>query len=584
MTTKTNLKPSILLSNSDKLKKVYSEYDTTGKLWDTLDNWKTSLKLKPSDSINRNRTIPNYSVYDNSGIYWDSLQNPIYNTNNSTFSKPSNPEFDKFRLAEGSQTPITNQLDLIVTKTSAVPLWAKPYVMDQTTYPSGQRTQQENVEQQRYNPSSLYNTDANTFDFQTYFNLKEKKFLNKNIDMVDYINLKMTTDGSILQDFRQFNRDIKLVRRDGTASLNRNTKSAASQALSTLNSLATTEKNSGTYGVFDRELYFGMGNLGDSRIDSSLRKDFTLQTEASTIWRLGGWVRNDKTQNVPFRGDKVTARDFGTGTAKSVYRWKQGVVGLSTGILRNSLIGKIANVVTSTFGAELDQTRDFIKFYFLGPINGTANQLFDIFVFRSTIKSLTDSFSPQWSPVDYIGRADKNYIYSSFERTVDITFSVYATSRDELKPMWRKLNYLATYTMPEYDSNYIMYRGKYLKITIGDLYIDQPVLINNLYYTLHEPDTTWEINIEDDSTHKQVPLRVDINLTLRMLTNHLPQYMGQAYSLYDQNTGNVPGSENWLSDSVTTNNAITQATGLLSDGQLSLPKSTNGPLNVLKNI
>jgi hypothetical protein len=140
-------------------------------------------------------------------------------------------------------------------------------------------------------------------------------------------------------------------------------------------------------------------------------------------------------------------------------------------------------------------------------------------------------------------------LYDSFDRNLDLQFTVYATSRDELKPMWRKLNYLATYTMPEYDNNYITYRGKYLRLTVGDLFIQQPVLITNLFYTLVDNDTTWEINLEEDPTNKQVPMRVNVNMNLKMLTDYLPQYMGQAYSLHDQNEGDGAGDSNWLSDS-----------------------------------
>ncbi len=66
---------------------------------------------------------------------------------------------------------------------------------------------------------------------------------------------------------------------------------------------------------------------------------------------------------------------------------------------------------------------------------------------------------------------------------------------------------------------------------------------------MQDNDTTWEINLEEDPTNKQVPMRVDVNMNLKMLTDYLPQYMGQAYSLYDQNEGDGAGDSNWLSDS-----------------------------------
>lgn len=587
----------------------YSVYDGYGPKWDSLSNYNQTVNLKPSQAIGpKIKILPSYSAYDTAGPKWDSLRNIVNDQNLTPFSKNTNQYKDleyPAPLREGSLTPISNQIDLVNNKTTDsftiydpvftiskttkitgdkvnVPSWAKPYLADLSTYPLGQRATQTGTERTRYTPSSMIDSESNIFDFDTYFNVKQLKLEGRGLfdrDITDpytfvsvpYNNLQSNRDGQVLQDFRQFKSFGDYIRRDGQSSARRNAKSAASLRLLTSNLSAVSQKSAGTYGEFDRETYFGMGNLGDFRTSTSERNDFTLQTEASTIWRLGGWVRNDKTQNIPFRGDKVTARDFSTGTVKSIYKWKRD--NSDIGILSNSLIGRIASVATSNIGAELDQTRDFIKFYFLGPIAGTANQLFDIFVFRATINSLIDSFSPQWTPINYIGRADKNYLYTDFERNLDINFSVYAASRDELKPMWRKLNYLSTYTMPEYDSNYIMYRGKYLRITIGDLFINQPVFITNLVYTLADRDTTWEINIEDDITNKQVPTRVDISMNLKVLTDHLPQYMGQSYSLYDHKKGNVADSSNWLSDSKTTTSVLdtvadtfSNARGLFSGG------------------
>ena len=547
-----------------RMPRIYSLFDTEGKKWDTLNNWSLQDNLTPTAGLG----IDTYSSYD----------------------------LDTLTFSETKQTPLSNQLDLINYKTPAgftiydttfdirrgidntgdrtsIPTWAKPYLADRSTYPIGKRAQLEGTETTRYTPSSLYSEFDNVFNSSKYFGDSRLADIMNNQISLNYNDLKLTTDGSRIQDFRQFKLNRDLLRKDGTSSLARNSKSGASIELVSRNRSAATDKNSGVYGAFDRETYFGMGNLGDTRVPTSERNDFTLQTEASTIWRLGGWVKNDKAQIIPFRGDKVTARDFDRGTVKSVYRWKRS--NSDIGILSNSLLGKFADVVTSNIGSQLDQTKDFIKFYFLGPIAGSGNQLFDIFVFRAAIKGLTDSYNPQWQPIDYIGRADKNYIYTGFERSVDLNFSVYATSRDELKPMWRKLNYLATYTMPEYDSNYIMYRGKYLRITIGDLFINQPIIINNLTYTLQDADTTWDINIENDTTHKQVPMRVDVNMSIRMLTDHLPQYMGQAYSLYDQDKGNVADSSNWLSDSKTIDTLSSQIKDIASSAAGLFARSVN---------
>ena len=83
--------------------------------------------------------------------------------------------------------------------------------------------------------------------------------------------------------------------------------------------------------------------------------------------------------------------------------------------------------------------------------------------FRGTANGISETFTPSWDSVKYNGRADQAYKYSTFERSLSFSFQVYATSRIEMKPTWRKLQYLSTMTMPQYGGD-AGYQG-----TLGDL-------------------------------------------------------------------------------------------------------------------
>jgi len=532
-----------------------------------------------SDQIKNGRLPRAYSSFDLFGRRWDSLRN--HDLNDRPFSTPNpNSSYDVFRLAEGSQTPISNQLDLQNNTTNNVDFsgvasatWTHPSPIPSEFANTVINNKIPTVDDQEstidltgyfsddYKQSKLYtNTTLKEITTQATVISTLSRIgsgvngsayrlpaLTDNVygqyETLDYDQLDKGSSTGQFQDFRQYKKSGN-VRRDGSFTNDANSSAASALLVASNQEAADTKATAGSYGLFDRETYFGMGQLGDP---AALKKDYTTRTEASTQWRLGSWSpTTDKNAIIePFRGDKVTVRDFEVGTAKEVYKWKRGV---RDALLQGSEIGKIIDSFEDFIGTPTNTTKDFIKFHFLGPRTAARGQ-YDIFTFRAALTGLTDSFSPGWQPIDYVGRADKSYLYSSFERSVDLQFRVYATSRDELKPMWRKLNYLATYTMPEYDNNYITYRGKYLRLTVGDLFIQQPVLISNLFYTLVDNDTTWEINLEEDPTNKQVPMRVDVNMSLRMLTDYLPQYMGQAYSLYDQNEGDRAGDSNWLSDS-----------------------------------
>ena len=120
-----------------------------------------------------------------------------------------------------------------------------------------------------------------------------------------------------------------------------------------------------------------------------------------------------------------------------------------------------------------------------------------------------------------------------------------------VKPIWRKLNALASYTAPEYDGSTIGLKGPWMRMTVGDLIYQQPMFISSLYYTLVDSDTTWETNIEKDPANMEVPKKIQVSLGATLVTDYLPQKGGRMYTLAKQFGDNaVParGTDNWLSD------------------------------------
>jgi hypothetical protein len=334
----------------------------------------------------------------------------------------------------------------------------------------------------------------------------------------------------------------------------------------------------GPYSVFNLD---GFGNTGygygDHDNPDAFRNDFTIRSHVATVWRTKitpySFTERDANGNIlyksvlldrgrwgptlnptelvtPFRGDKVTVIDFGKRTLKDAYRWKP----------KRAL---------ELFDKQ-SLTQDFIKFYLTGPKlhNGLQGRdafadpdgylsnflddpnADDIIVFRAHITNLDDSFQSNWTPVTMIGRADPNYIYTGMTRDVSVSFDIYATDRDEVKPIWRKLNALAGYTAPTYDPESIAMIASWMRITIGDLFVQQPVTLTSLSYQF-AMDAPWEINIEEDPTMMQVPLKIGVSLQFNMISDYMPQKGGRFYTLakrFDETGTPKRGSDNWLSD------------------------------------
>ena len=154
--------------------------------------------------------------------------------------------------------------------------------------------------------------------------------------------------------------------------------------------------------------------------------------------------------------------------------------------------------------------------------------------FRGTAKGITETFSPSWSPVKYNGRADQAYNYSTFERSVSFNFQAYATSRIEMKPMWKKLQYLSTMTMPQYGGD-AGYQGTLVTFRLGSLYNKKLAFIENLTYNMSD-ETPWEISmLASENPLGELPMGVDITIGLKILGSNRPQLASTVYDWKPEN-------------------------------------------------
>jgi hypothetical protein len=206
--------------------------------------------------------------------------------------------------------------------------------------------------------------------------------------------------------------------------------------------------------------------------------------------------------------------------------------------------------------------RDLIKFFFTGPKVRYNEGIDDVMVFRAIITSLTDTHNPQWNAQQMVGRADPNYHYSAYSRELSLDFTIYASDRDEMKPIWQKLNMLAGYTTPSYGE--VAPKAPWMRITIGDMFIQQPAIINSLSYTMHDSDTTWEINVERDPWMNQLPHKVSVSIGFNLITDYLPQQNGRFYTL------NSGSKFDWLSSTATSTTPTNNK-----------PKVTTGPPRII---
>lgn len=144
--------------------------------------------------------------------------------------------------------------------------------------------------------------------------------------------------------------------------------------------------------------------------------------------------------------------------------------------------------------------------------NNNSGATNDYLHFRALIDSFSDNYTAKWDAVQYVGRGEELYNYKGFGREISMGWTVYAQSKAELIPMYKKLNYLASSLAPDYTGAGFM-RGNIVKITVGGYIYDQPGIIKSISYGIPE-ESPWEIAIgvdgEEDTSVKQLPHMIKV--------------------------------------------------------------------------
>tara|TARA_Y100000034_G_scaffold136328_1_gene212217 strand:+ start:378 stop:2336 length:1959 start_codon:yes stop_codon:yes gene_type:complete len=176
---------------------------------------------------------------------------------------------------------------------------------------------------------------------------------------------------------------------------------------------------------------------------------------------------------------------------------------------------------------------DIIPFYITVLDNNLNNENVHIH-FRAFIDNFSDDYGASWNGSKFLGRGEEFFTYDGFSRTISLGFKVHAQSKQELRVMYSKLNYLASTLAPDYDfdtgtGGYM--RGNLIKLTVGDYLIDQPGFITGLNYAISE-ETTWDIG--RNSTGKKdslaLPHIIDVaTFSFTPIHNFIPRKVSDDY-------------------------------------------------------
>ena len=308
---------------------------------------------------------------------------------------------------------------------------------------------------------------------------------------------------------------------------------ASSGRFKTLSSPPTVNASNGFLNPYGGEELFP-STLNTSQIESkksttgrsSIQQDFREELRAGLnqsqiLSNSPSYIGNNVIQNAG--GSRINMVDPTTSTRNLISYTKGSRLGPIDKVNARSLY-------KSDTVSDVD-TNDLVKFR-IAIIDNQNPSLKTYVHFRAFLGGFSDSYSATWNPQNYLGRGEKLYTYSGFDRQVSLSWTVAAQSKQELIPMYQKLNYLASTLAPDYKGNGFM-KGNLAELTVGGYFHNQPGIITSMNLSIAD-DTPYEIAINDlgdqDKTVAELPMivRVD-NFNFIPIHNFRPALQENTY-------------------------------------------------------
>ena len=101
---------------------------------------------------------------------------------------------------------------------------------------------------------------------------------------------------------------------------------------------------------------------------------------------------------------------------------------------------------------------------------------------QATIQSLGESYTPTWQSKHFFGRSEQLHTYTFTDRTIDISFVVFADSMRKLQNVYERVLWLAQQCYPDYNDKNRIGSGPIIAMRVGDLFQYKAGFIRSLSY------------------------------------------------------------------------------------------------------
>ena len=168
--------------------------------------------------------------------------------------------------------------------------------------------------------------------------------------------------------------------------------------------------------------------------------------------------------------------------------------------------------------------------------------------FRSYITSFADNFSGNWNGGSYLGRGEGVYTYQGFDRGISLGFKIFAQTGQEMKPLYKKIQLLASTTAPTYSEDGFM-RGTLVRMTVGGYLKRVPGFIESVNYTINQDDQ-WDVG-STFTDNLSLPMSLDCSVNFKPIHTFTPE-TGTKDQFIAKGLGQEPADRNDRTQAPTT--------------------------------
>jgi hypothetical protein len=139
--------------------------------------------------------------------------------------------------------------------------------------------------------------------------------------------------------------------------------------------------------------------------------------------------------------------------------------------------------------------------------------------FQATLQSLNESYAPAWSSKHFFGRTEQIHTYTMTDRTLDLSFVIFATEIRRLQNLYERVSWLAQQTYPSYDVDNRIKSGPLIRMTIGDMFSNLTGFIRSLSFDWNYlgPGGKWEI-----TQGLRIPMACTVSMNFTVMHDDMP--------------------------------------------------------------